>query len=77
ALPSDQVQQKLLSLADQIDEFHFHGSEVYWFCRAKTLTESKFSGSLLEKTLGAKTTVRNSSTVKRIVSKHSSKPSKP
>jgi uncharacterized protein (DUF1697 family) len=69
ALPSDEVRQRVLSLADPIDELHFHGREIYWLCRAKFLRDSKFSGGLLEKTLRAKTTIRNTSTVKRILSK--------
>ena len=65
--PSDEAKQKLASLATEDDKFHFSGREMYWL-RRKKFSDSKLSGPLLEKTLGMRTTLRNSTTVKRIAS---------
>ncbi|HXU10093.1 MAG TPA: DUF1697 domain-containing protein [Blastocatellia bacterium] len=65
--PSDEAKQKLASLATDDDKFHFSGHELYWL-RRKKFSDSKLSGPLLEKTLGMRTTLRNSTTVKRIAS---------
>lgn len=66
--PGDDEAQKLLSLKSEIDEFHVSGREAYWLCRAK-MSESKFSGALLERTLARAATIRNANTVKRLVAK--------
>jgi uncharacterized protein (DUF1697 family) len=68
--PSDASEHKLLSLTTEVDEFHIYGREVYWL-RRRMIGESKFSGALLEKTLGMRATLRNSTTVKKIASKYS------
>jgi uncharacterized protein (DUF1697 family) len=68
--PSAVSKQKLLSLTTAVDEFHIYGREVYWLRRRK-VGESKFSGALLEKTLGMAATIRNSTTVKKIAVKYS------
>ena len=65
--PSEQAKRKLASLATEDDQFHFSGRELYWL-RRKKFSDSKLSGPLLEKTLGMRTTLRNSTTVKRIAS---------
>ena len=65
--PSDEARQKLASLATEDEEFHFSGREMYWL-RRKKFSDSKLSGPLLEKTLGMRTTLRNSTTVKKIAS---------
>lgn len=69
-VPSDEAKEKLSSFSTASDEFHVEGREVYWLCRTK-ISDSKFSGSLLEKTLRAQGTMRNSTTVKKIASKYS------
>lgn len=69
-VPSDESKQKLLSFTTEDDDFHVKGREVYWLCRKK-MSESEFSGALLEKVLGMQATLRNSTTVKRIASKYS------
>ena len=63
--PSDEAKQKLASLATEDDKFHFSSREMYWL-RRKKFSDSKLSGPLLEKTLGMRTTLRNSATVKKI-----------
>ena len=68
--PSDQSRQKLLSFICEIDDLHVHGREVYWLCRAKLMSDSKFSGALAEKILGMRVTFRNSTTVKKLAAKY-------
>lgn len=67
--PSVEAKQKLLSFATEVDHLHVSGREVYWLCR-RNISESAFSGALLEKTLGMQATLRNSTTVKKIGSKY-------
>ena len=67
--PSAAVQAKLMAMRNEADDFHFHQREIYWLCR-KNFHESKFSGGLLEKTLGVQATVRNSTTVKKLAAKY-------
>lgn len=69
-VPTDESSGKLLSCVTEVDAFHVNGREVYWLCR-KTISESKFSGAMLEKTLGMQATLRNSNTVQKIASKYS------
>ena len=57
------------SFTTEFDEFHIHGHEIYWLCRKK-MSESEFSGALLEKVLGRPATLRNTTTVKKIASKY-------
>ncbi len=69
APPGGEAKQKLLSFANEVDEFHVSGREVYWLCR-KTMSESAFSGALLEKTVGMQATLRNSTTVRKIAARY-------
>jgi len=68
---SQETTKRLETSSTDIDVFHIHGRELYWLCRATRLTESKFSGPLMEKTLGTRTTLRNVNTIKRIAEKYS------
>ncbi|MCL4304050.1 MAG: DUF1697 domain-containing protein [Anaerolineae bacterium] len=67
--PGEAAQQKLLAFTTEIDEFKINGTEVYWLCRKK-MSESQFSGALLEKTLGMPATMRNITTVKKMAAKY-------
>lgn len=69
--PGDQSTKKLLSFICEVDDLHVHGREVYWLCRGKLMSDSKFSGALTEKILGMPATFRNSTTVKKIAAKYS------
>ncbi len=73
APPSDEAQHKLLAFRTAIDDFHVHGREVYWLCHTK-ISESKFSGALLEKTLGMPATMRNATTVRKLAAKYPAAP---
>lgn len=67
--PDAAAQQKLLAFTSSIDSFHIHGREVYWLCRIK-ISESTFSGKMLEKAIGMPATMRNISTVKKLAAKY-------
>jgi uncharacterized protein (DUF1697 family) len=68
--PSKQAILKLLALATDVDNFKVKGREIFWLCRTK-FSDSKFSGARLEKTIGMRTTLRNSNTVKKLAAKYS------
>ena len=69
ARPSPEVERALLAAKGAVDDFEFHGRELHWLCRGSFL-DSKFSGPRLEKMLGTRTTVRNSTTVRKIAAKY-------
>ena len=58
----------LRACATDIDDFRVAGREVYWLCRT-SFSRSEFSGAKIEKLLGAATTLRNITTVRRIAGK--------
>lgn len=68
--PTEQTKKKLLSYCGEIDDLHVQGREVYWLCRTKMMSDSKFSGAVLEKILGMPATFRNSTTVRKIAAKY-------
>jgi uncharacterized protein (DUF1697 family) len=68
--PGDEAKQKLESLRTESDDFHVSGREFYWLCRKK-ISESKVSGAAIAKALGGKTTLRNSTTVRKIAARFS------
>ena len=59
---------KVNTLQDKANEFHFNRTEMYWLCR-KNFSDSGITGNKLEKALGMSTTVRNSTTVKKMAAK--------
>lgn len=66
--PNKDSKKKVLVLSDRANEFYFNGKELYWLCR-KNFSDSGISGKILEKALGMETTIRNSTTVRKIVLK--------
>lgn len=68
--PDKAAKDKLSKLATKVDDFHLNSREVYWLCRTK-FGESEVSGALLAKTVGMATTLRNATTIKRLVAKYS------
>jgi len=68
--PGEQAKEKLLSCCGELDDLHVSGHEIYWLCRTK-MSDSKVSGAVLEKILGAPATFRNSTTVRKIAAKYS------
>jgi uncharacterized protein (DUF1697 family) len=67
--PGEQARQKLLALRTPVDDFHVHKREIYWLCRIR-MSDSTFSGGLLEKTVGLPATMRNTTTVKKLAAKY-------
>jgi uncharacterized protein (DUF1697 family) len=59
----------LLALCTPDDTFHFNARELYWMRRGG-IGDSKLSGALLERTLGAPLTMRNANTVAKLVAKY-------
>jgi uncharacterized protein (DUF1697 family) len=68
APPSAATVAKLLALQTENDRFRVFGREVYWLCRTRS-SDSKFSGPLFERTLGAQTTLRNATTVRKVAAR--------
>ena len=69
AVPDDEARRGVLAFRGAVDDFHVNGREVYWLCRKK-VSESAFSGAVLEKTLGMPATVRNATTVGKLAAKY-------
>ena len=67
--PSDAALELLMAFRTDADDFHVHGREVYWLCRTR-MSDSLFSGALLEKTFKMQATLRNSTTVKKLAEKY-------
>lgn len=68
SLPAEENQSKIFAMQDAANEFHFNKNELYWLCR-KNFSDSGIDGKKLEKALGMNATIRNSSTVKKMVGK--------
>ncbi len=63
--PSKENQNKANAMQDVANEFHFNKTELYWLCR-KNFSDSGITGKTLEKLLRMETTIRNSTTIKKI-----------
>ena len=57
------------ALATPVDEFRVRGRELYWLCRTK-ISEAQVKGPALAKALGTDTTLRNSTTVRKLAAKY-------
>jgi uncharacterized protein (DUF1697 family) len=66
--PSKAAHAKLMSHSTKSDEFHVREREVYWLCSTH-MSESSFFRVGIEKALGMKATVRNVTTVAKLVEK--------
>jgi len=66
--PDQQIQQALLILNSESDEFAFQGSEVHTLRRDRE--KSVFSNNFLEKILKMPATSRNLTTIRKIVEKY-------
>ena len=69
ATPDEAAIKKLESLVDDVNDFRLGEREVYWLRRTK-VGESQYSGGIIEKTLRTPVTFRNSTTVKKILTKY-------
>lgn len=68
--PDKDSQKKILALSDKTNEFNFNKTELYWLSR-KNFSDSGITGKTLEKALGMETTIRNSTTIKKLAVKFS------
>lgn len=65
----DSLRSDLTRLNSEMDRFHFSGTEVHWLIQGK-LTDSPLFGRRLEQaTKGARTTMRNMNTLRRIAAR--------
>ena len=63
--PNKESLKKVLVLSDEANEFHFNNKELFWLCR-KNFSDSGITGKTLEKALGMETTIRNSTTIRKM-----------
>ncbi len=70
AEPDAAARSRLAAQADHYHDFHVAGREVYWL-RRRLPGEPPFSSAFLEKALAAPVTVRNVTTLTKIVAKYS------
>jgi uncharacterized protein (DUF1697 family) len=66
--PGADTTRKLMKLKTDGEDFQLHEHHVLWLVRGR-FSDSALSGPSLERTLGVPTTVRNATTVRRIVEK--------
>lgn len=67
--PSVTARHNVLARSTPQNTLHLTEREVYWRC-ATTQSQSEFSGALLEKLLGQPVTMRNMTTVNKLVAKY-------
>ena len=68
APPSAEVCRRVRALGTETDDLHIHGRELYWWRRVG-VNETTVTGARLEKTLGAPTTLRSVTTVRKLALK--------
>ncbi len=68
ALPKES-HAKLQKHNSKTDQFHVNGREIYWVCRTH-MSDSPFFRIGIEKAAGVKATVRNVTTVAKLVAKY-------
>jgi uncharacterized protein (DUF1697 family) len=69
AKPKPETVRSVVALKTPVDEFHIHGKELYWGCRAARWTDSAVSGGALERAIGTPMTMRNVTTVRKLAAK--------
>jgi uncharacterized protein (DUF1697 family) len=70
AKPSKESQARLLTHRTKLDDFHVHEREAYWLCRTPRMSDSEFFKVGIDRALGMPATVRNSTTVAKLVEKY-------
>jgi uncharacterized protein (DUF1697 family) len=68
--PAKEAHAKLMKHQSKTDTFHVNEREVYWLCRTPGMSDSPFFRVGIEKALGMKATVRNVTTVTKLVEKY-------
>jgi uncharacterized protein (DUF1697 family) len=67
--PTSSAQKTVVDLRTEVDDFHIHGREIYWRCRTR-ISQTLVTGPKLARALGMPTTMRNITTVNRLVAKY-------
>ena len=67
--PAADSVKKLMALRSSIDDFHVRGREFYWLAN-DGMGKSKITGAVLERLLGARTTMRSVTTVTKLAAKY-------
>lgn len=67
--PDAEAVERLLAFSTDVDRFHVHGREAYWYCRIRS-SDSKFTLTHLERALGMKGTMRNVTTVRKLAARY-------
>ena len=63
--PAQEASSRLLSLRNEVDDFHVNGREAWWL-RRNHVGPSRFSGGALERALRLPATMRNVTTVRKL-----------
>jgi uncharacterized protein (DUF1697 family) len=67
---SDELQEKLMFLQNELDAFDVNGREIYWLHRKQLRKPGKTADVPLEKTLKIPATIRNVNTIRRMAAKY-------
>lgn len=65
----DTLASTFAGLESETDRFHVSGREVYWHIQGKVSESPLFGGALEKATRGVETTMRNMTTVRKLVAK--------
>jgi|ERR1041385_1972023 uncharacterized protein (DUF1697 family) len=61
--------ESVTKLQTPVDALHVNDAEIYWLLRT-SFSQSQITGARLEKALGMRTTLRNITTVRRLIAKY-------
>ena len=67
--PAPECAKALLDRRSKFDDFHVNGREVYWLCRGQ-FSDSPLAGPHLERILKTRASVRNSTTIQKLIEAH-------
>src|ERR1051325_11038365 len=67
--PDAEGSAQVMAFADGVNDFHFHGREVYWNSRDRR-SVLKLSGATFERALRVRATFRNVTTVRKLAKKY-------
>ncbi len=70
AAPDAGALGRLAAVPSDLDTFAADGREVYWRISGGRVSDSRFSGPLFERTVGAPATVRSVTTVRKLAAKY-------
>lgn len=69
APPPASAREALGRLSSRLDEFHVAGREIHWLTRTPA-SDSRISGAVLERAIGASSTFRNVRTIARLATRY-------